>query len=171
VSHIVTFYTVAQDVLCRVSSVPVFNGSPVSLYAFYKNWLLIYMINRMGWDFAISALPYGQKWRTHRRAFHQMFHADAILKYRPVQLNKIHDLLRHFAEDPKDFREHLRTLAALRKFCSWLRLLTMFQVIGRHHHDDCLWHRDRPKERPLCRHCRKIYENVTRELTPWCSAL
>jgi hypothetical protein len=42
-----------------------------------------------------------------------MFRADAVLKYRPLQLRKIHDLLRRFAEDPKDFREHLRTLAAL----------------------------------------------------------
>jgi len=64
---------------------------------------------RMGWDFAIALLPYGQKWRTHRRAFHQMFHANAVLKYRPVQLSKIRDLLRNFAEDPKDFREHLKT--------------------------------------------------------------
>jgi len=63
----------------------------------------------MGWDFAINFLPYGQKWRAQRRAFHQMFRADAVLKYRPVQLSKIRDLLRNFVEDPKDFREHLRT--------------------------------------------------------------
>jgi cytochrome P450 len=68
----------------------------------------------MGWDFALSIMPYGQRWRTYRRAFHQMFRPDAVLKYRPVQLSKIHDLLRRFAENPKDFREYLRTLAALR---------------------------------------------------------
>jgi cytochrome P450 len=67
----------------------------------------------MGWDFATSLMPYGQKWRTHRRAFHQMFRADAVLKYRPMQLSKVRDLLRNFAEDPKDFREHLRTSAIL----------------------------------------------------------
>jgi cytochrome P450 len=67
----------------------------------------------MGWDFAISLMPYGQKWRTHRRVFHQMFRGDAIVKYHPVLLSKIHNLLRHFAEDPNDFREHIRTSATL----------------------------------------------------------
>jgi hypothetical protein len=57
------------------------------------------------------------------------------------------------------------------KLCPRIRLLIMFQVIGRHHNADCLWHPDRPKERPICRHCRRICQNASRECITWCIAL
>ncbi|KAJ7819336.1 cytochrome P450 [Mycena olivaceomarginata] len=70
------------------------------------------MIPLMGWDFNLTTMPHGEKWRQYRRLFHQHFRQDAIAIYHPVQLRKIHDLLRALLSTPADFVAHTKTLAA-----------------------------------------------------------
>ncbi|KAJ7366653.1 cytochrome P450 [Mycena albidolilacea] len=70
------------------------------------------MILLMGWDFNFSIMPYGEKWRQYRRLFHQHFRREAIPTYHPVQLKKIHGLLRDLLSTPEDFVEHTKTLAS-----------------------------------------------------------
>ncbi|KAF8874761.1 cytochrome P450 [Infundibulicybe gibba] len=36
-------------------------------------------------DFVLSLMPYGLRWRRHRRLFHKHFHVNAVSKYHPVQ--------------------------------------------------------------------------------------
>ncbi|KAJ7855935.1 hypothetical protein B0H14DRAFT_2579134 [Mycena olivaceomarginata] len=61
---------------------------------------------RMGWDFNFSMMRYGEKMAKgslYRRLFHQHFRREAIPAYHPVQLNKIHGLLRGLLSTPEDF--------------------------------------------------------------------
>ncbi|KAH7886698.1 cytochrome P450 [Phlebopus sp. FC_14] len=43
-----------------------------------------------GWAFHFAWTPYGDKWRSQRRMFHQVFRPDAIVPFRPMQLQKAH---------------------------------------------------------------------------------
>ncbi|KAJ6598116.1 cytochrome P450 [Mycena vulgaris] len=70
------------------------------------------MVPLMGWDFAFSLMPHTNKWRQYRRLFHQHFRRDAIVTYRPIQLRKIHDMLRGLLSTPEDFFAHTKTVAA-----------------------------------------------------------
>ncbi|KAJ6466260.1 cytochrome P450 [Mycena sanguinolenta] len=51
------------------------------------------MVQLMGWDFALSLFPWGDKWRAHRKMFHQHFRADVARSYHPIQIEKVHLLL------------------------------------------------------------------------------
>ncbi|KAJ7224753.1 cytochrome P450 [Mycena rebaudengoi] len=70
------------------------------------------MIDLIGWGFASSILPYGNRWRQHRRMFQQYFRREKSLMYQPVQMAKIRDFLRALLSSPENFGEHYRTLAA-----------------------------------------------------------
>ncbi|KAF7365161.1 O-methylsterigmatocystin oxidoreductase [Mycena venus] len=66
----------------------------------------------LGFGFSTVMLPLGDKWRETRRMFQQHFRRDALQTYRPVHMNKIHQLLQGLLSSPQDFRELLKTLAA-----------------------------------------------------------
>ncbi|KAJ6525316.1 cytochrome P450 [Mycena vulgaris] len=70
------------------------------------------MVPLMGWDFNFPLMPYTNKWRQYRRLFHQHFRRDAIVTYRPIQLRKVHDMLRGLLSTPEDFFAHTKTVAA-----------------------------------------------------------
>ncbi|KAF4617311.1 hypothetical protein D9613_005809 [Agrocybe pediades] len=65
-------------------------------------------INLMGWDFHVGLMPYGDKWRSHRKMFQQCFRPKASLAYRPIQTQKIRDLLNDLLTQPEDFFSHCR---------------------------------------------------------------
>ncbi|KAF7374550.1 O-methylsterigmatocystin oxidoreductase [Mycena sanguinolenta] len=78
----------------------------------YSDRPVLAMVVLMGWDFALSTLPGGDKWRDHRKMFHQHFRQDVSRNYYPIQMKKVHLLLRELLSNPQDFREHLKSLAA-----------------------------------------------------------
>ncbi|KAF8592280.1 cytochrome P450 [Ramaria rubella] len=65
----------------------------------------------MGFNWNFVLLRYGDKWRRHRRTFHQKFHPTAATAYYPIQTKHAHDLVRRFHESPEDFLQHLRHLS------------------------------------------------------------
>ncbi|KAF8525402.1 cytochrome P450, partial [Gautieria morchelliformis] len=65
----------------------------------------------MGWDWLVTFMPYGEKWRRHRRTIHQHFHPDAATRYEPVQLRHTRELLTQLYETPEQFAEHVRHTA------------------------------------------------------------
>ncbi|KAF9475162.1 cytochrome P450 [Pholiota conissans] len=69
------------------------------------------MINLMGWDFGTGFKPYGSTWHAHRRLMQQMFKPASSLAYRPVQTEKVHDLLVGLLDSPEDFLTHIKTLS------------------------------------------------------------
>ena len=74
-----------------------------------KKLLIIISIGcRMGWDFSLSLIPYGLKWRSYRRAFHGFFHVNTVHKYLPIQRREVHAFLRRLLVTPDNFLHHIR---------------------------------------------------------------
>ncbi|KAF8147296.1 cytochrome P450 [Mycena galopus ATCC 62051] len=78
----------------------------------YSDRPVIAMVKLMGWDFNLGLLPLGDRWRVQRRMFQQHFRRDVSRNYRPVQIKKVHQLLRGLLSSPHEFRELIKTLAA-----------------------------------------------------------
>ncbi|KAI0670927.1 cytochrome P450 [Trametes maxima] len=60
----------------------------------------------IGNEVAFSAMPYGQEWRGHRRAFWQIFNPSAIVSYREAQRAAVPKFIRKLHESPQDFKSH-----------------------------------------------------------------
>ncbi|KAF9243525.1 cytochrome P450 [Melanogaster broomeanus] len=69
-------------------------------------------INQLfGTEFSSIFLPYGDRWRLHRRLFHQAFNANAALSFRPIQMEKAHELIMNLLTTPDDFSAHMQALS------------------------------------------------------------
>ncbi|KAG8216714.1 cytochrome P450 [Butyriboletus roseoflavus] len=60
-----------------------------------------------GLDFHSTLLPYGNRWRLHRRFFHQTFRLDAVPRFLPLQHRKACHLLRRLFDTPEEFHDHM----------------------------------------------------------------
>ncbi|KAI0646467.1 cytochrome P450 [Trametes meyenii] len=58
------------------------------------------------WDFVHEG--YNDRWRTRRRAFHQLFYTNTIKGYRPTQLRHTQRFLQKLTEHPDNFIGHVR---------------------------------------------------------------
>ena len=61
-------------------------------------------------------MPYGTKWRQHRRPFHQLVNSSALPKFYPIFNEEIVVLLRKLHESPEDFLEHIQLYVIRRPF-------------------------------------------------------
>ncbi|KAG1721199.1 cytochrome P450 [Suillus paluster] len=67
------------------------------------------MINDlMGWKWSFGHMPYGERWRKHRKMFERQFRPAMAPTYWPTQRKEAHRLIRNILETPGDLREHLR---------------------------------------------------------------
>ncbi|KAK0211153.1 cytochrome P450 [Desarmillaria ectypa] len=67
------------------------------------------MINDlMGWDWSFGHMPYGDRWKAHRKIFHTHFQSSVVSVYWPIQLKEAHKLLRRLLHEPEELLEHLR---------------------------------------------------------------
>ncbi|KAF5310062.1 hypothetical protein D9619_010585 [Psilocybe cf. subviscida] len=66
----------------------------------------------VGWDFSFGHMPYGSKWRSHRRVFHSEFQKSKAPKYWPIQTAQAHNLLARLLQSPLKLDLHLRHNAA-----------------------------------------------------------
>ncbi|KAH7923206.1 cytochrome P450 [Leucogyrophana mollusca] len=62
-----------------------------------------------GLTYSSAFMHYGNRWRLHRRLFHQVMRAEAVLEYRPLQLRKARQLLIDLLDTPEDYVAHLAT--------------------------------------------------------------
>lgn len=62
----------------------------------------------MGWNFAFGMMPFGDRWKAHRKMFDSRFRQGNISSYQPIQIECAHVLLTDLLESPEDFRIHLR---------------------------------------------------------------
>nr|BAL05113.1 cytochrome P450 [Phanerodontia chrysosporium] len=70
------------------------------------------MVNELtGWHRNWGQLEYGDRWRQHRRLFHQHFRPLAVSQYHPRQVKGVRVLLRALSESPEDFQRHIRFMA------------------------------------------------------------
>ena len=59
-------------------------------------------------DINLSIMPYGQKWRRHKRAFWQYFHPGTMTGYQGVQRAVAHKFLAKLLRDPAGLKDHIR---------------------------------------------------------------
>lgn len=57
----------------------------------------------------MAFIGYGDKWREHRRMFHQHFNPAAVQKYHPRTSQEVKKLLGRLIAQPDDFMQHIRT--------------------------------------------------------------
>ncbi|KAG8212991.1 cytochrome P450 [Butyriboletus roseoflavus] len=62
-----------------------------------------------GWSFNSVMVPYSDRWRLHRRLFHQAFRPEAVLDYHPIQVQKARDLVLNLLETPESYAAHIQT--------------------------------------------------------------
>lgn len=65
----------------------------------------------MSWN--IAFVPYGPRWRSCRKVFHEHFHPDASRQYQPRELNAARQLLENLLCTPEDYGHHLRLWVVL----------------------------------------------------------
>ncbi|KJA18940.1 hypothetical protein HYPSUDRAFT_44792 [Hypholoma sublateritium FD-334 SS-4] len=71
------------------------------------------MLELMGWvSYGTGLMPYGPKWRSHRRMYQQFLKAGTSSRFRPTQTRKTLDFLYGLLTTPDNFINHYRTLAA-----------------------------------------------------------
>ncbi|KAF8440327.1 cytochrome P450 [Boletus edulis BED1] len=60
-----------------------------------------------GLDFSSLFLPYGDRWRLHRRFLHQTFRLEAVHRFLPYQQQRACHLLQRLLATPEKFDDHL----------------------------------------------------------------
>ncbi|KIM59168.1 hypothetical protein SCLCIDRAFT_1032082 [Scleroderma citrinum Foug A] len=61
----------------------------------------------MGLDFNIAFLPYGSKWKLHRKMYHTTFNKQVTMEYKSMQIEKAYRLLGNLITTPLKYEKHL----------------------------------------------------------------
>ncbi|KAK0436965.1 cytochrome P450 [Desarmillaria tabescens] len=69
------------------------------------------MLKLSGWDINFGFMRYSDRWRKHRRMFHQYFQPRAVPAYYPVQMKATLDLLQQLHRSPDAYVKHVHHLA------------------------------------------------------------
>ncbi|KAL0958951.1 hypothetical protein HGRIS_014263 [Hohenbuehelia grisea] len=79
----------------------------------YSDRNKLHMINDlMGWDWSFGHMPYGERWRRHRKLFHRQFQPSVVNSFFPIHIRETHALLKRLLDTPDDMINHLRHNAA-----------------------------------------------------------
>ncbi|EAU81805.2 O-methylsterigmatocystin oxidoreductase [Coprinopsis cinerea okayama7 len=71
-----------------------------------RQYVPAYEMIRVTWNFV--TMDYSQRWRDHRRSFHQFFHQREVQKYRPIIEQEVHAFLGRIANNPKALLQETR---------------------------------------------------------------
>ncbi|KAI0753694.1 cytochrome P450 [Fomes fomentarius] len=87
---------------------------------------LVLLSELLGHDLSIAAMPYGDRFRKHRKLMHDgVGSKSALQRYRPIKVREAHILLRNLLDTPEAFLEHLyRYVAATLLEITYGRRLT-----------------------------------------------
>ncbi|KZT22705.1 cytochrome P450 [Neolentinus lepideus HHB14362 ss-1] len=69
------------------------------------------MTKLLGWLWALSLMPYGERWRLYRREFHQQFRAEKNRDYLPIIARGANELVCNLLAAPQKFSSHMRNFA------------------------------------------------------------
>ena len=58
------------------------------------------------WDTVVT-MPYGDRFRKHRRLMSQVLNSQAVWVYRDLEVNITKELLKSLLNDPKEFDHHI----------------------------------------------------------------
>ena len=60
---------------------------------------------------AMTFMPYGPRWRAHRKLFNDFINASMTKDHDPHQVKVVLNLLANLHQKPKDFRDHIHLFA------------------------------------------------------------
>ncbi|CAA7261126.1 unnamed protein product [Cyclocybe aegerita] len=92
-------YEAASDLLEKRSSI--YSGRPQQIMAG----------ELIGWEFSTGLLPYGEKWRKHRKLMHSAFHSTSFAQFKPDFLCASRNLLNRILDYPDDIIANIRHMA------------------------------------------------------------
>ncbi|KAG1850509.1 cytochrome P450 [Suillus tomentosus] len=72
---------------------------------------LVHILDFFGHDYSTTFLPYSDKWRLHRRIFHEAFRLEAVSSFRPIQMRNAHNLILNLLASPEMYGTHLHTFS------------------------------------------------------------
>ncbi|KAJ6503471.1 cytochrome P450 [Mycena vitilis] len=71
------------------------------------------IVELIGWDWLVSAFPYGTWWQAHRIMIHRHLPPnESSTTWHPLQIQETHALCRRLLDNPQEFRHHIRKTAA-----------------------------------------------------------
>jgi cytochrome P450 len=83
-----------------------------------------------GLDFNSAFLPYGDRWRFHRKLFHQTFRSTAVQDMHPLLLRKAHCLAKAIVESPDECLTHLQVFVP-NLFTEFMSIDQVIVMLGR----------------------------------------
>ena len=85
----------------------------------------------MGWDNIVNSLPYGERFRKHRKWLQDAFASkDALIGYRPIQRRETYTLLSGLCDQPDLFMDHITRYVTLLVHDEGRLFLTMTMQLG-----------------------------------------
>ncbi|PFH46818.1 hypothetical protein AMATHDRAFT_198914 [Amanita thiersii Skay4041] len=69
---------------------------------------MVMLTELMGWAYNTALMPYGPWWRRHRRALHESFHSNMIVKYHPALLREARIFLQNLLSTPEKLQSLIR---------------------------------------------------------------
>ncbi|TFY65416.1 hypothetical protein EVG20_g5603 [Dentipellis fragilis] len=73
---------------------------------------MVLLVDLMGWDCVIPQMPYGERFRKHRRLIQNYFSEQSILAYRPLQRKECATLLSGILKKPDDYALAIKRFSA-----------------------------------------------------------
>ncbi|KXN81929.1 O-methylsterigmatocystin oxidoreductase [Leucoagaricus sp. SymC.cos] len=78
----------------------------------YSDRARIPLIELSGWTFNTGLMQNNERWRHERRIVQQNFKRESVARFQPIQMTKVHAMLRQLLTDPESFSDHYKTLSA-----------------------------------------------------------
>ncbi|OJA14103.1 hypothetical protein AZE42_12964, partial [Rhizopogon vesiculosus] len=72
---------------------------------------LMRVLDFFGAEFSSIFLPYSDRWRLHRRIFHQAFRAEAAPSFRPIQMSNAHNMVLNLLHSSVEYGTHFHTFS------------------------------------------------------------
>ncbi|KAG2357360.1 cytochrome P450 [Suillus spraguei] len=64
-----------------------------------------------GWTMNFGFLAYGDEWRLCRRLFHQTFRPQSAVKFYPMQINRVREMIINLIDSPQHYHDHFATFS------------------------------------------------------------
>lgn len=69
--------------------------------------LILFRIS-FGLNYNTASLQYGNRWRLHRKMFNHSFNKQASMAYKPMQMQKVREMLQRLIITPQDYVKHVQ---------------------------------------------------------------
>ncbi|KAF8523756.1 cytochrome P450 [Hysterangium stoloniferum] len=76
--------------------------------AIYSDRPVVPMLELVGMNWSFAVMPYGERWRRHRHAFHQRLNSTVLNQYTPVQTKHARNLLQKLHKFPDNWELLIR---------------------------------------------------------------